>query len=65
MRNVIPIRRVDFPQQLDPGTHRQVTQLLEAADEAHAQGRDDLRDSLVGKARQMVEDLRAAWGMAA
>ncbi len=65
MPKVVPIRRVDFPQQLCPGTHRQVTQLLEAADEAQAQGRDDLRDSLVAKARQMVDDLRAAWGLAA
>lgn len=65
MRNVTPIRRVDFPQQLDPGTHRQVTLLLEAADEARLLGEADLEGSLVEKARQMVEDLRASWGLAA
>lgn len=65
MRNVIPIRRVDFPQQLDPGTHRQVTLLLEAADEARDLGDLLLQDTLVERARQMVADLRASRGMAA
>lgn len=55
----------DFPQQMDPGTHRQVTLLLEAADEARDLGMSPLQDSLVAKARQMVDDMRRSYGVAA
>jgi hypothetical protein len=71
MRNVVALhpkpvpRPTVFLQQLCPGTHKQVTLLLEAADEATLAGKRELAESLVGKAREMVDDLLRSMGVAA
>lgn len=59
------LRATAFLQQLCPGTHRQVTLLLEAADEANLASKPELAESLVGKAREMVDDLLRNMGVAA